>query len=106
MRLELMTDQAAPGVGEWKGAGDSEETKGVRSVQVGVLGTGVVGATIRIYGANDGRFPILLTTFVVSGQGDGSCTEATDLTFPFEQYRAELVSINGVAARASVTMRV
>jgi hypothetical protein len=96
----------APGVatGEWKSGSDTSETGGIRSVQVGILGSGVIGATVVIEGCNDGRFPQLIATFTLAGTGVVS--DAIEISFPWEQYRARVSAVNGTGTIVSATMKV
>lgn len=41
----------------------------MRVIHAVVKGQGAVGATIRIYGCNDARFPVEVMTFTLSGNG-------------------------------------
>ena len=99
----LMMDNSLVSVGDWKGCGDSGETGGIRSVQVGLVGVGAISATIRISGANDGRFPFTVADFTLSGSN--KVTDAVELTFPWEFYRAEVVAISGTGATATAVMK-
>lgn len=102
--LTLMSDRGAVGVEPWQASGDTGETGGIRSVQAGLLGTGAVTATIRISGCNDGRFPMSVVDFTLSGTN--SATDAAEVSFPWEFFRAEVIAINGTSARASVAMKI
>lgn len=103
--LTLMNDKGSAGfVGDWMGGGNALETRGVRSVQVGLIGAGAISAVIRISGANDGRFPQTIVDFTLSGTNKTS--DAVDISFPWEIYRAEIISISGTGAVASATLRV
>jgi hypothetical protein len=100
----LISDNSVLGGHEWSSGGDSSETGGVRSVQVGLLGTGSISATVVISGANDCRFPIKVAEFTLSGTN--LVTDAVDLMFPFEFYRAEITAIAGTNARVTAVMKV
>ena len=102
--LSLMTERGAVGAEPWQASGDSQETCGVRSVQVGLLGTGAITATIRISGCNHGLFPMTAVDFTLSGTN--TVSDAIELTFPWEFFRAEIIAISGTNARAFAVMKI
>lgn len=77
---------------------------GMRSIQTSVYGTGAVAASVRIYGANDLRYPVEICTVPLSG--NGQFTDVVKDSLPFTYYIAELLSISGTAARVSVVASV
>jgi hypothetical protein len=103
-QLQLLLDQTNLGFGEWKGAGDSAETNGKRSVQVaGSSNSGTWTAQVKVYGANDPRFPHLIGTFDIS---NGTPSEAEEIYWKWEFFRAELVSTTGSATKVSAIMSI
>jgi hypothetical protein len=102
--LVLELDRTAPGRSEWRGGGDSAEAGGKKSIQVsGASNSGNWTATVRVYGSNDGRFPILLYEFDIS---DSVPSEAGEITFRWEQFCFEIVASTGSATRVSAVMSV
>jgi hypothetical protein len=103
--LRLMLDQTDPGPGtDWQGAGNASDTNGKRSVQVtGSSNSGTWTAQVKLYGANDQRFPQLVGTFDISNL---TPSEAEEIYWKWEFFRAELVSTTGSATKASVIMSV
>lgn len=99
----IAKDVGVVGVSDWVSCGDAAETGGIRSIQAGIVGAGVISATIRISGCNDIRFPVTVADFTLSGSGRD--TDAVELTFPWEYYRAEVTAISGTGALVTATMK-
>lgn len=100
----IAKDVGAVSIGDWISCGDAVETNGIRSIQAGIVGSGVISATVRISGCNDGRFPQTAVEFTLSGANVAS--DAAELTFPWEFYRMEVTAIAGTGTLATAVLRV
>ncbi len=102
----LLEGALAPVTGDWVSGGDSTETEGRRSVQVGVKANSpAFSAVVEFHGSVDGRFPILIATFEIDQDTDDH-SEALEVNFRFEQFRARVVEVTGSATQVFVAMSV
>lgn len=67
-----------------------------RSFQAAVEGVNPA-AVVRVYGCNDGRFPILIGTITLSATGTTYATDVLSDDTPFEVYAGEVVSLSAGA---------
>lgn len=100
MRLALFNERPTVGKSQLHKLSESNYQAGMRTIHAVVKGEGAVGATVRIYGCNDSRYPVEILTFTLAG--NGTVSDSAKENMPFEYYQAEIIGINGVAARVSV----
>lgn len=102
--LTLAIDRTQQGFSQPVGGGDSSETGGKKSVHVtGSSNSGTWTAKVRVYGANDARFPVQIFEFDISNT---TPSDAGEITFKWEYFCMELVSVTGTATKVSAVMSV
>ena len=79
-------------------------TDGRRGFQALVTGTGPVSATIEVSGCIIKDRPIRIATITLSGTD--AATDATDDSFPWEYYTAEITVLTGVNASVTIVASV
>lgn len=80
----------------------SARASGLRSIQISVEApAGPVSATVKLFGCNDGRYPIELATFNLSASGTWDTDVFADESH-CEQYLIEVVSLSANATVSAI----